>query len=123
MYVLFDLFYKYDVDKILSLRHCNNISNIYEAFDTSKNIKVIMDISSKEKYYNRNIFANEEISYLKYYDEIFDYKLGDNVYTCAILKVQFPSLSEFIKDRVDKIVFFFSFFFYLMYLESCGNIC
>jgi hypothetical protein len=101
----------------LSLRHGNNISNIYEAYDTSKNIKVIMDISSKGKFLNRDICANEDLSNFKYYDEIFDYKIGDSVYTCAILKLQCPSLSEFIKNGMDKNVFFFFFFLFILYIH------
>jgi hypothetical protein len=100
----------------LSLKHGNNVSSIYEAYDTLKNIEVIMDISSKGKFFNRNISADENISYLKYYDEIFDSKLEDSVNTCAILILQCPSLSEFIKNGIDKNVFF-SFLFFLTYFD------
>jgi hypothetical protein len=59
------------VDKILSKRHNNNISSIYGAFDILRNIDVIIDISrSKGKLFNGNICINEDISYLRYYDEI-----------------------------------------------------
>jgi hypothetical protein len=95
----------------LSLRRSNNVSSTYEGYDTSKNVEVVVDISSKKKFFTENICIKDDDNYLKYYDEIFDYKLGDCVYTCAVLNLQCPPLSEFTKNGIDRNVFlFFSLF-------------
>jgi hypothetical protein len=75
-----------------------------------KSIDVIIDISLKEKKkYNQNIArsSDDNVGCIRNYDEIFDFKFRGNWYTCAVLKCQSSSLDVFVKNGIEKCVFFF----------------
>jgi hypothetical protein len=96
----------------LSLIHSNKISDTFRAVDTSGSSDAIINVSlkGKKKYIGNLIKSDDDnLGYIRYYDEIFDFKLRGSTYTCAVLKCQTSSLSldDFIKNGIEKNVFFF----------------
>jgi carbamoylphosphate synthase large subunit len=87
----------------------NKISGTFLANDISKSTDVIIDVSLRgKKKYNQNMVRNKDdnVGYIRSYDEIFDFDLRGNRYTCVVLECKIPSLDEFAKNGIKKNVYF-----------------
>jgi sulfatase maturation enzyme AslB (radical SAM superfamily) len=98
----------------VSLFQENETSTTYKAVDLSKHTDVIIDISLKGKElhnFSLHCLGDENQKDIVNYDEMFDCEIDGNVYSCAVLRFENPTLGAYIKNEIDKRVFFFFFFF------------
>jgi hypothetical protein len=99
------------IDKIVSFFQENKTSTTYKAVDLSKQTDVIIDISSKGKELHNlslHCLGDENQENVVNYDEMFDCEIDGNVYSCAVLRFENPTLGAYIKNEIDKNVSLFT---------------